>query len=191
MRRFIVLLRGVNVGKVNRVAMADFKTLLHSLDYMDVSTLLNSGNAVFTSSGRSKTKHARDIAAALSGSMGVNVAVVVKSSTELFAAVAANPIPVPEQDHSKFLVAFANDNGTLKSLGSLQPLVQPPERLVIGQEAAYLHCAAGILQSKVAEAMLGKVGMSFTTRNWATTLKLLSLCGAVEDHPSLKLSVNV
>jgi uncharacterized protein (DUF1697 family) len=178
MPRFVVLLRGVNVGKGNRVPMADFKTMLQGLGYEDIVTLLNSGNAVFTSSGRSPTKHAQNIATALAESIGVNVAVVVKSSAEFAAAVAANPIRVPEQDHSKLLVAFANDPATLEGLETLQPLVQPPERLVIGKEAAYLYCAVGTLESKVGAAMLGKVGRSVTTRNLATTLKLLSLSGA-------------
>ncbi len=178
MPRFVVLLRGVNVGKGNRVPMADFKAMLQGLGYEDVVTLLNSGNAVFTSSGRFPTKHTQKIATALAESIGVNAAVVVKSSAGFASAVAANPIPVPEQDHSKFLVAFANDPATLKGLETLQALVQPSERLVIGQEAAYLYCAAGILESKVCAAMFGKVGKSVTTRNWATTLKLLSLSGA-------------
>jgi uncharacterized protein (DUF1697 family) len=158
--------------------MGDFKAMLQGLGYEDVATLLNSGNAAFTSSGRSAEKHAQSIASALAVSMGVSASVVVKSATELTAAVAANPLPVPEQDHSKFLVAFANDRAALKGLESLQPLARPPERLVVGQEAAYLYCAAGILESKVGAAMLGKIGTSVTTRNWATTLKLLSLCGA-------------
>jgi uncharacterized protein (DUF1697 family) len=177
MPRFVVLLRGVNVGKANRVPMAEFRSMLQGLGYDEVATLLNSGNAVFTSSGRSAPKHAESIASSLAASMGVSTSVVVKSASELRAAVAANPLPVPEQDHSKFLVAFANDPAALKGLESLQHLVQPPERLIVGQGAAYLHCAAGILESKVGAAMLGKVGKSVTTRNWATTLKLLSLCG--------------
>ena len=47
----IALIRGINVGKSNRIAMADLKSLLTDLGHADVRTLLNSGNAVF----RSKT----------------------------------------------------------------------------------------------------------------------------------------
>jgi uncharacterized protein (DUF1697 family) len=177
MPRFVVLLRGVNVGKAKRVPMADFKLMLQALGYSDVLTLLNSGNAVFTSSGRSAAKHAQNIAAALASSMGVSTPVVVKSAAELSAAVAANPMPVPAEDHSRFLVAFASDAASLQGLKQLQALVQKPERLFVGDHAAYLHCAAGILDSPVAAALLGRVGKSVTTRNWATTLKLHLLCG--------------
>lgn len=178
MPRFVVLLRGVNVGKANRVPMSEFASMLRGLGYTDVVTLLNSGNAVFTSSGRSSAGHARNIARALGERFGVGVATVVRSGAQLAAAVAANPLPVPEGDHSRFLVAFANDVAALQGLEPLQGMVRPPERFAIGQQAAYLYCAAGILESKAGVALTGTLGRSVTTRNWATTLKLASLCGA-------------
>jgi uncharacterized protein (DUF1697 family) len=178
MPRFAALLRGVNVGKANRLPMADFKQLLLRLGYTDVATLLNSGNAVFTNPDESAANHANQIAGALAETLGLKVSVVVKSSGELAAAVAGNPITVPEADHSKFLVAFANDRAALQALDGLQAVIEPPERLAVGPEAAYLYCASGLLDSKAGAALLGKVGKSVTTRNWATTLKLLALCDA-------------
>lgn len=177
MPRFVVLLRGVNVGKGNRVPMADFKGLLEGLGYADVTTLLNSGNAVFTSAGRSAPKHAASIAEALARQLGVTCSTIVKSGAELAAIVAANPLDVPPADHSRFLVAFAQEARTLQPLEALAPLAQPPERFVVGAQAAYLHCASGILESQLGAAMLGKVGRSVTTRNWATVLKLAALSG--------------
>src|ERR1700704_4724623 len=46
--RRVALLRGVNVGKAKRVAMADLRKLVEGLGYGDVRTLLNSGNVLFT-----------------------------------------------------------------------------------------------------------------------------------------------
>lgn len=177
MPRFVALLRGVNVGKGKRVPMADFRALLEGLGCTDVATLLNSGNAVFTSAGRSTTKHAAGIADALAREMGVSCSTIVKSGAELAAIIAANPLEVPPADHSRFLVAFAQDARTLQPLQALAALAQPPERFVVGAEAAYLHCANGILESKLGAAMLGPAGRSVTTRNWATVLKLAALSG--------------
>jgi len=87
---------------------------------------LNSGNAVFTSPDGSAANHATQIAGALAETLGLKVSVVVKSSDELAAAVAGNPIDVPDADHSKFLVAFANDPEALRALDALQPMIQPP-----------------------------------------------------------------
>ena len=56
MGRFVVLLRGVNVGKGNKVPMAEFRATLEGLGHGSVRTLLNSGNAVFSSASRNTAK---------------------------------------------------------------------------------------------------------------------------------------
>ena len=48
--KHVALLRGINVGKSVQVPMKDLKVLLEGLGFSDVSTYLNSGNAVFSSS---------------------------------------------------------------------------------------------------------------------------------------------
>jgi uncharacterized protein (DUF1697 family) len=178
MPRFVALLRGVNVGKANRVPMAGFKPLLEQLRYSNVRTLLSSGNAVFTSSGRSAQKHAEGIADGLQATFGVTTPVIVKSAAEFSVILSQIPIMPPEAEHSRFLVAFAMSEASLKALSPLIDLAQAPERLVITRQAAYLYCPRGLLKSKVGEAMLGKTGRAVTTRNWATALKLDALLGA-------------
>ena len=175
MPRFVVLLRGVNVGKGNRVPMADFRRLLEAQGYTEVQTLLNSGNAVFGSTGRSAAVHARHIADSLQRHLGLNIQVVVKSSAEFLAAVAKNSLSPGESEHSRILAVFSQERQALRALSASQHLVRPNERFVIGSQAAYLHCAGGILESRVATALLGKTGRSFTSRNWATVLKLKAL----------------
>lgn len=172
MPRFVALLRGVNVGKGQRVPMAAFKALLQDLGHADVNTLLNSGNAVFTSAGRAAPKHAAAIAEALERSLGVATPVIVKSAAQWSAAIGASPIAPPEAEHGRYLVAFAPDAATLRRLAPLGTLARAPERFIVTEHAAFLHCPLGILQSKVGEALLGKAGQEITTRNWATVLKL-------------------
>lgn len=179
MPRFVALLRGVNVGKGNRVAMAEFVLLLRECGYTEVRTLLNSGNATFASKGRSASMHARTIAAALRDRLGLEVRVVVCSARTFDAIDAGNPLlPLPAEEHPRLLVALAQERGALERLSVLAPSVQAPERLAIGTHAAYLHCAGGILQSRAASALLGKAGREVTTRNWATVLKLRELLRA-------------
>lgn len=177
MPRFVGLLRGVNVGKGNRVPMAELRALVEALGGREVATLLNSGNVVFSHSGRSSAKHATAISAALNERLHVSVPVVVKSAAEFAAILGENPMPPPAEDHSRFLVAFAQEAAALQALLPLVALAQAPERLVVGGNAAYLHCPQGLLQSRVGEAMLGKAGRGVTTRNWATVLKLAGLLG--------------
>ncbi len=169
---YVVLLRGVNVGKAQRVPMANFKQLLEAQGFAGVRTLLNSGNAVGTHSGRSADKLAQRVHAAIHETLGQDVPVVVKSASDFNAAAAENPLAdLPEAGHSQLLLAFVQDNAALQPLQALAPLLQPGETLHVGRHAAYLHCANGILQSQAALALLGKLRRGVTTRNWATVLK--------------------
>ena len=175
MPKFVALLRGVNVGKAKRVPMAELRALLLELNYTDVATLLNSGNAVFHTPRATPAKLATDIAAAILSRFKVVVPVVVKSTTELSAIIAENPIKAEPLNHPRFLIVFTQDTSTLSDLTAIESLVVPPEEFVIGKKAAYLLCASGILGSKAGAALLGKVGKYATTRNLATVLKLQAL----------------
>lgn len=178
MPRFVVLLRGVNVGKGNRVPMAEFKLLLERLGYTEVKTLLNSGNATFVSPARSGAKLAAAIAVEVERRFGVSTPVVVKSAAEVALIISQNPMVPPAAEHSRFLVAFGQDEQALQALSPLLHLARDAERLVITGHAAYLHCPGGLLESKVGAAMLGKAGRGVTTRNWATLLKVGDLLSA-------------
>jgi uncharacterized protein (DUF1697 family) len=175
MTTYVALLRGVNVGKAKRVPMAEFRKLLVALDCTDVATLLNSGNAVFRARAGTPARFASGIAEAIARKLKLEVPVIVKSAKELAAIVAENPVRVNAAEHSRFLVAFTQEPAALGDLAAIEPLLRPTERLAIGKHAAYLYCADGILKSKAGEALLGKRGRRATTRNYATTLKLLAL----------------
>ena len=180
MPTFVALLRGVNVGKAKRVPMADLRELLSRLGYTGVTTLLNSGNAVFRAANGASAKHAANISAAISVRLKFEVPVVVKSATEMAAIVSENPISADAAQRSRFLVAFVQDAKALRGLAAIESLVVPPERFAIGKHAAYLLCARGILESKAGVALLGKAGRTATTRNWATVLKLQALALGVK-----------
>lgn len=47
---YIALLRGINVGKNNRIKMVDLKNLLETLGLEKVKTYIQSGNVVFEAS---------------------------------------------------------------------------------------------------------------------------------------------
>jgi uncharacterized protein (DUF1697 family) len=174
--RFVVLLRGVNVGGKNRVPLAAFRAMLEGLGYANVRTLLASGNAVFESKGRSTpAAHGARIAAALSEKMGVDVLVIVKSSSEWDRIVAGNPFGREATDPSRLLVVVAPHASVLEALGPVGALVAKKESWHLGHDAAYLHCPDGILASKAGEALLGKHGRAATTRNWSTVQKLSGL----------------
>ena len=186
MPQFVVLLRGVNVGKGNRLPMASFRALLEAEGLSEVATLLNSGNAVFRSAKRSALAHAQAIRARLQRDLGLSVLVVVKSSPDFLAAIANSPFAVPEEHHARFLLAFAQTEAATRGLAALLPVPEPPEQLCTGAHAAYLYCARGILDGRLGSAVLGKHGREVTTRNWATVLKLKAMLERVSPNPSIE-----
>lgn len=106
--------------------------------------------AVFRAPGRAGAPHARAIAAAIERGLGFRVPVQVKSAAQLTAIVAGNPLADSVADPARLLVAFAPDAPTLAALRGIAPLVAPPEALVVGEHAAYLHGAGGILERTAA-----------------------------------------
>ena len=47
--RYILLLRGVNVGGKNKVSMSELKNMLLASGFEDIDSYINSGNLFFTS----------------------------------------------------------------------------------------------------------------------------------------------
>ncbi|MGH8129568.1 MAG: DUF1697 domain-containing protein [Steroidobacteraceae bacterium] len=175
MPRFVALLRGVNVGKGKRVPMVKLRELLAALGYRNVQTLLNSGNAIFESTTRSTGTHASRIQAAITEALNVEVPVIVKSAEEMAAVQAENTLASVATNPSRLLAAFTARAEDLRALAALAPLARRPEQFLLGEHAAYLWCPNGILESRAAEALLGKVGRAATSRNWATVAKISAL----------------
>lgn len=185
MEAFVALLRGINVGRGNRVAMADLRGLLERLGYRHVSTLLNSGNAVFSAPAKIGAGAEANIARAMADELGVSVPVIVKSASQFDLIVSANPAPVVA-DPSRLLVALSSRHEELERLGALVSLLTPAESLCITPHAAYLHCATGVLESTAAVGLLGKLGRGVTTRNWATVLKIAAALSSVSPGKPVK-----
>jgi uncharacterized protein (DUF1697 family) len=173
--RFVALFRGINVGRAKRIAMADLRALLESLGYGGVRTLLNSGNAVFDAPAEPPARHAQRIQAAVAGSLGVECLVIVKSAQDMAAVVAGNALAATATDPSRLLVALTGDAKALAALHALAQSEWGGDELHVGPHAAYLWCANGILESKLAVALLKGLAECGTTRNWATVEKIHAL----------------
>lgn len=174
--RMIALIRGINVGKAKRVAMADLRALVDGFGYTDARTLLNSGNLVFTApAGVSADDAGTRIGEGMAAKLGVKARVMVITAKELAEIATGNPLSQAEAEPSRFLVAVL---ATAADRRKLEPLAKEdwaPEALALGKRAAYLWCAGGILESRLLEAVGRATGDAVTTRNWATITKLHAL----------------
>jgi uncharacterized protein (DUF1697 family) len=173
--RHVALIRGINVGRAKRVAMADLRGLLAELGYREVQTLLNSGNVVFSAGREKPSRMGKRIEAAMGERLGVSAAVTVLTAAAFSTAVEENRLGEVARDPARFLVAFCNDAGRLRLLAPLVRQDWSPEALAVGSVAAYLWCASGILDSRLAAAVGRVLGESTTARNWTTVTKIHAL----------------
>ena len=189
MATHVALLRGINVGGKNKVAMADLREVVAEFGHADVSTYIQSGNVLFSSDpGDADTSAlAAALAAAITARLGVNAPVVVMSRDELAAAIAANPFP-DEADPRRVHAVLLSGAPAAEAAGKIDAALERStakgsrDELAIVGRTLYLHTPDGFGNSELAAAVLRiltspRAGVTGTARNWATMLKLLDLCG--------------
>lgn len=171
----VALLRGINVGRGNRVSMAALRALVSNLGYSDVRTLLNSGNVVFTVPKAAPRDAASRIENALAAEVGISARVTVLSSAELAMVIEENPLLEIADNPSRLLVALLKNPADRPKLAPLSKQDWGKDALGVGTLAAYLWCAEGVIASKLSEAVNRLLGDGVTSRNWATILKLSAM----------------
>ena len=174
----IALLRGINVGKAKRVAMADLRGLVEALGYDDVKTILNSGNIVF-SAAHDAVRAANRIEEAMVAELGVASRIIGLSSDELENVIARNPLPEAVSEPSRFLIAIVRDSSALAPLRKLEKQDWGAEVLALGKREAWMWCPEGILGGKLVESVGRALGDTVTTRNWATLLRIRDAASSI------------
>lgn len=182
MEIYIALIRGINVGRAKRVAMAELRALIANLGYVHVRTLLNSGNVVFAGERVDLRTAAAEIERALAARVGVEARVFVFRKSELDAVISGNGLVEVADNPSRLLVTFFADSDDPKRA---EPLVEQdwtPEALELGSLVAYLWCPAGVLASRLPGAVQEAAADVVTTRNWSTVTKLHVLAEKVRSQ---------
>jgi uncharacterized protein (DUF1697 family) len=177
-QRYAALLRGINVGRAKRIAMADLRALVTGLGFSDVRTLLNSGNVVFTAPPRNRRTPAQMeevIERAMTATLGVTAKVTVLAAEELEEILAENPLPAAVAEPSRFLVAVLRRPADRAGLEALAREPWTWGTFALGRRAGYLWCREGILESPLPEAVGRVLKDGVTSRNWATLTKLKAI----------------
>lgn len=189
MATHVALLRGINLGGKNKVAMADLRALVGELGHADVSTYIQSGNVLFTAGpGADCAALARAITEAVAARLGVTAPAVVVTREELGEIRAANPFtaePDPKRVHAVVLSAPPGPDLAARldaALAASAAKGAPDAATAIGR-TLYLHTPDGYGNSDLAAAALRivsspKAGLTGTARNWATITRLLELCSS-------------
>jgi uncharacterized protein (DUF1697 family) len=173
--RQVILLRGVNLGPARRVGMADLRLLMEEAGFDEVSTYLQSGNVVLTSD-RSPERLASEAERLIAGRFDLEVQVVVRTGAELAEVAQRNPLGEVAVDHKRYQVSFLSHEPEPELVEGLAALVAPQERFIaIGRELYAWH-PRGVARSRLWNRLASRdLGITATTRNWATVTKLLAM----------------
>ena len=171
----ILLLRGINLGSRNRVAMPELRDVLADAGFDDVKTYLQSGNVVVTSRAAPE-EVARECKRVLADTFGLDIDVVVRSRDELAKVVKRNPLGKVADNPKRYQVSFLDGKLDAAVVRKLEEAVVPPEELVVSGREVYAWHPEGIGRSKLWNVLAGRsLGVTATARNWTTVAKLLEL----------------
>lgn len=176
---YIALLRAVNLGGRNMVAMAALRDLVGSLGFAGVRTLLQSGNVVFTGPRRSASELEETLRVATAERLGVTTEFIVRTAAEWEAMIAANPFPdeATRQPNHLLLTALRHEPPRT-AVAVLEAAITGRERIHVSGRHAYIVYADGIGRSRLTNALIEKtLATRATGRNWNTVLKLATLAG--------------
>lgn len=163
MTRSVALLRGINVGPTTKVPMALLRELFAEAGATDVTTVLNSGNVVFSGS-----VDVPELLARIRSATGVPTHVLVVDAATFRRVAAAMPF---DGDESKLTITFMPSVPAHVDI----PEDIEPELIHVGAEAVYQSFPNGISNTKLKPAFWKQFPPESTARNLRTVSKLLAL----------------
>lgn len=175
--KHVALLRGVNVGRNKQIPMARLRELMVELGFADATTVLRSGNVVFSGGRVPPERLARRIEEGIAGEFGSPVSVLVRTGTELAAVVERNPLASTATDGSRYLVAFLAAALPAAAIRALDPAGFAPDEFRFAGREIYLWHPNGISNSTLDKRFWNAIPGPWTARNWNTVTKLLDLAG--------------
>jgi uncharacterized protein (DUF1697 family) len=190
MATHVALLRGINVGGRNKVPMADLREVVTALGHTGVTTYIQSGNVLFSTSGTSTAELAAALESAIADRFGIRSPVVVVSRDELAEVLRDNPYPGepnPKLVHVLFLSGVPPQDrlDRITAAQSAAAAKGSHDTITAIGRALFLHTPGGFGDSELAQSVFRIIsgpakqeqgGLAATARNWATATKLLALC---------------
>ena len=139
----LALLRGINVGGKNKVAMTDLRDVVAGLGHTDVSTYIQSGNVLFSAdpADADTSALAAALAEAITGTLGVRAPVVVISRDELADAITANPFPDEADPKRVHAVLLSGPTGA-DAAGKIEQFACHEASSGFGGETRWTRCRA-------------------------------------------------
>jgi uncharacterized protein (DUF1697 family) len=181
MARYIALLRGINVGGKNPIAMAGLKTCFEENGFGDVRTYIQSGNVVFSSPVSNQTELTRQIERLLGTTFEHYAAsVVLRSRSQMRAIVDRAPKGFgTDPSKHRYDVIFLKPPLTAKTAMKSLSMKEDVDRGWAANGVLYFsRLTSRAAQSRLNRVVSLPIYQQMTIRNWNTTTKLAELVDA-------------
>jgi len=176
MKKFVALLRGINVSGQKQIKMPDLKTLSEDLGFTKVQTYIQSGNVIFSAREKSNKKLEDKISSAIKSKFGFDVQVIVVTPEEIEYVIQKSPFIKKKKDLEKLYVTFLSENLPAENIKKLNAVDYSPEEYIIDGRYIYLFVPNGYGKAKLNNNLFeNKFKVFGTTRNWKTVNKLFEL----------------
>lgn len=173
---FVAFLRGVNVASHRRIKMEALRKTHEAMKHSHVETVLQSGNVIFESGVKSRTKLAAEIEAVYGDRLGLPTTVLLRRAGELDQIVERCPIALGSKRDSKFLHAVLLADAPGSAAADSLLAYDGPEEIRLASDTLYVYYTHGAGRSKLSLDRIEKaLGVKATARNWNTITKLRDL----------------
>lgn len=178
MKTYLALLRGINVGGKNKLPMKDLATLMENMGLKNVGTYIQSGNVVFQAADAKNTGLVTKIQHTIRKRFGFCPDLIVLDRSAIDKAIFDNPFGEADTEPNTVHLTFLSELPSNPDIEALERLRKPDERFLLKGRVFYLHAPDGIGRSKLAARIEKALGVSGTSRNWRTVLKLQEMVQA-------------
>lgn len=173
MKKFIALLRGINVSGQKIIKMSRLKSLFEGMGFQDVQTYIQSGNVIFSSNDKSTIKLDTKISSGIKNKFGFDVQIIVIDQKEIEYVLKNNPFIKKKKEFERLYVIFLSDAPSKENIQKLKSLDYSPEEYKIDEKLVYLFLPNGAGKAKLSNNLFeNKLKVSGTTRNWKTVRAL-------------------
>jgi uncharacterized protein (DUF1697 family) len=182
-KRYVALLRGINVGGRNKVAMADLRNVFEDAGFETVRTYIQSGNVLFDATTARKSLEA-DIERLLEARFAIPLVVVVRSHHELRAVVEHAPDGFGAATHHSDIVYLKRPLTATRAMRVVD-IRDGVDRAWPGDGVIYFtRLSAALSKSRMSRIVGTPEYQLMTIRSWATTTKLLGILDQRSDMSS-------
>lgn len=168
-RRYVCLLRGINVGGRNRVSMARLREACAEIGCEAIRTYIASGNLVCTS-----TLTAEELGGSLESvverDFGIAIKVIVVAASRLEQIIRDQPFSNAEPN--SLHVAFGGQAIDRETATALSDQHVDGEQVAVNGATIYYHLPNGLGRAKLPAIIDRKAKVPLTVRNWRTVLTL-------------------